>query len=31
MIGSPGYHAIVVHRIAALEDSRLVAMLPAGH
>lgn len=28
MIADPGYQAIVVHRTAALEDSRLVAMLP---
>jgi len=28
MIANPGYQAIVVHRTAALEDSRLVAMLP---
>lgn len=30
MIGDPGYQAVIVHRTAALEDSRLVAMLPAG-
>jgi uncharacterized protein (DUF1330 family) len=29
MIADPGYQAIVVHRTAALEDSRLLAMLPA--
>lgn len=28
MISNPGYQAVVVHRTAALEDSRLVAMLP---
>lgn len=29
MIAHPGYQAIVVHRTAALDDSRLLAMLPA--
>lgn len=28
MVANPGYQAVVVHRTAALEDSRLVAMLP---
>jgi len=29
MVGNAGYPAIVVQRSAALQDSRLVAMLPA--
>jgi uncharacterized protein (DUF1330 family) len=29
MIGNPGYQAITVHRTAALEDSRLIATVPA--
>ncbi len=29
MVGSPDYQAITVHRTAALEDSRLIATVPA--
>jgi uncharacterized protein (DUF1330 family) len=29
MVGNPGYKAIVFHRTAALEDSRLIATLPS--
>lgn len=30
MIGNPDYQAITVHRTAALEDSRLIATIPAA-
>ena len=30
MIGNPQYQAITVHRTAALEDSRLIATVPAA-
>ena len=29
MVSNPGYQAIAIHRTAALEDSRLIATLPA--
>ncbi len=29
MVGNPAYQAITVHRTAALEDSRLIATVPA--
>jgi uncharacterized protein (DUF1330 family) len=29
MVGNPGYQALVFHRTAALEDSRLIATVPS--